>query len=143
MRTDICSRPTRLARNCPPPTGQANEAVVVQGTLDYYDWRNAVFNQPIQDLEKADYEIEAFNLGLAEAFDHARMETIVASAKFDCVDQKGFAFETTVEIGAPVRCQARMARHLKKSSPPHRPNHEYDRFFGSTESIIPSFTLAE
>jgi hypothetical protein len=38
--------------------------------MDYYDWRNAVFNQPIQDLEKADCESEAFCLNLDEAFDH-------------------------------------------------------------------------
>ncbi len=38
--------------------------------MDYYDWRNAVFNQRIQDLEKADYESEAFTLGLDEALDH-------------------------------------------------------------------------
>ena len=38
--------------------------------MNYYDWRNAVFNQPIQTLEKADYESEAFTLGLAEALDH-------------------------------------------------------------------------
>lgn len=38
--------------------------------MNYYDWRNAVFNQPIQTLEKADYESEAFTLGLPEAFDH-------------------------------------------------------------------------
>ncbi len=37
--------------------------------MNYYDWRNAVFNQPIQDLAKADYESEAFCLGLAEALD--------------------------------------------------------------------------
>jgi len=39
-------------------------------TLDYYDWRNAVFNQPIRDLEHADYESDAFFLSLDEAFDH-------------------------------------------------------------------------
>lgn len=38
--------------------------------MDYYDWRNAVFNQPIQDLEKADFESEAFCLHLDEVFDH-------------------------------------------------------------------------
>jgi hypothetical protein len=38
--------------------------------MDYYDWRNAVFNQPIQDLEKADFESEAFCLNLDEALDH-------------------------------------------------------------------------
>jgi len=38
--------------------------------LDYYEWRNAVFNQPIRDLVNADYESEAFNLSLDEAFDH-------------------------------------------------------------------------
>ena len=38
--------------------------------MDYYDWRNAVFNQPIRSLEKADYESEAFALELAQAFDH-------------------------------------------------------------------------
>ena len=38
--------------------------------MNYYDWRNAVFNQPIQNLEKANYESEAFTLGLAEALDH-------------------------------------------------------------------------
>jgi hypothetical protein len=41
-----------------------------EDSLDYYDWRNAVFNQPIQALEKADYESEAFTLGLDEALDH-------------------------------------------------------------------------
>jgi len=41
-----------------------------EDTLDYYDWRNAVFNQPISDLEDADFESEAFNLSLDEAFDH-------------------------------------------------------------------------
>ncbi len=30
------------------------------------------------------------------------MDPIIASASFDCVDQKGNAFETTVEIGTPV-----------------------------------------
>ena len=39
--------------------------------MDYYDWRNAVFNQPIQDLEKTDYESVAFCLNLDEAFDHS------------------------------------------------------------------------
>ncbi|MCY2984380.1 MAG: hypothetical protein NTY15_12200 [Planctomycetota bacterium] len=38
--------------------------------MNYYDWRNAVFNQPIQTLEEADCESEAFTLGLAEALDH-------------------------------------------------------------------------
>ena len=38
--------------------------------MDYYDWRNAVFNQPIQDLGKTDYESEAFWLNFDEAFDH-------------------------------------------------------------------------
>ena len=42
----------------------------IEESLEYYDWRNAVFNQPIQHLEKADYESEAFFLGLDEAFDH-------------------------------------------------------------------------
>ena len=30
------------------------------------------------------------------------MDPIIASAKFDCIDRKGNAFETTVEIGVPV-----------------------------------------
>ncbi|MCY3010300.1 MAG: hypothetical protein ACK5OC_27655 [Pirellula sp.] len=38
--------------------------------MDYYDWRNDVFNQPIRDLEDADYESDAFNLSLDEALDH-------------------------------------------------------------------------
>jgi len=41
-----------------------------EDTLDYYDWRNAVFNQPIRDLAEADYESDAFFLSLDEAFDH-------------------------------------------------------------------------
>lgn len=38
--------------------------------MDYHDWRKAIFNQPIQDLEKADFKSEAFCLNLDEAFDH-------------------------------------------------------------------------
>ena len=38
--------------------------------MDYDDWRNAVFNQPIRDLADADYESDAFFLSLDEAFDH-------------------------------------------------------------------------
>ena len=41
-----------------------------EDTLDYYDWRNAVFNQPVRDLADADYESDAFFLSLDEAFDH-------------------------------------------------------------------------
>ena len=38
--------------------------------MNYYDWRNAVFNQPIQDLANSDNESEAFTLVLDEAYDH-------------------------------------------------------------------------
>lgn len=38
--------------------------------MDYCDWRNAVFNQPIRDIADADYESDAFFLSLEEAFDH-------------------------------------------------------------------------
>ena len=41
-----------------------------EDTLDYHEWRNAVFNQPIRDLEDTDYDGDAFNLSLDEAFDH-------------------------------------------------------------------------